>query len=293
MRIGALAGRLALITERGACDVAEASGERFGPDPQQVFDVWDEFRSWASALDPETASWRPYDVEDLGAPAPRPSQLFAIGLNYRDHAAEAGLGLPDAPTVFTKFRSSITGPTGEIVLAGDTVDWEAELVVVIGRTARRVPVERAWDHVAGLTVGQDLSERTVQRAGPAPQFSLGKSFPGFTPMGPWLVTVDEVRAAGLDPDALAIGATLNGEPVQKGTTADLVFSVPALVAELSAVLELAPGDVIFTGTPAGVGAARTPPRFLTAGDELRTHITGIGELRHRFVSAPADSLEDA
>lgn len=285
MRISALAGRLGLITEHGACDVAELSGGRFGPDPQAVFEVWDEFRGWVASLDPATIPARPYELEELGAPVPRPGQLFAIGLNYRDHAAEAGLGLPDSPTVFTKFRSSITGPTGEIVLAGDTVDWEAELVVVVGRPARNVPVAQGWDHVAGLTVGQDLSERTVQRAGPAPQFSLGKSFPGFTPMGPWLVTVDEVRAAGLDPDALDIGASVNGEPVQKGTTADLVFSVPALIAELSAVLELSPGDVIFTGTPAGVGAARTPPRFLAPGDELRTSIAGIGELHHRLVAA--------
>ncbi len=285
MRIGTLAGRSVLFSEHGAADVAETSGGRFGPDPQQVFAVWDEFVAWASRLDPAAVVSRRYDLGDVGAPVPRPGQLFAIGLNYRDHAAEAGLALPDSPTVFTKFRSSITGPTGEIVLAGETVDWEAELVVVIGRTARHVPVEQGWAHVAGLTVGQDISERTVQRAGPAPQFSLGKSFPGFTPMGPWVVTLDEVRAAGLDPDALDIAAEVNGEPVQKGTTADLVFSVPTLIAELSAVLELAPGDVIFTGTPAGVGAARTPPRFLADGDELRTTIAGVGELRHRFVTA--------
>lgn len=285
MRIGNLAGRLALFTDEGAVDVAEVSGGRFGPDPQRVFEQWDDFAAWAGRLDPGQLRWHPVDPDDLRAPAPRPGQLFAIGLNYRDHAAEAGLELPDSPTVFTKFRSSITGPTGDVVLAGDTVDWEAELVVVIGRTARHVPVEQGWEHVAGLTVGQDLSERTVQRAGPAPQFSLGKSFPGFTPMGPWLVTVDELRDAGLDPDALDIGTTVNGEPVQKGTTADLVFSVPTLVAELSAVLELSPGDVIFTGTPAGVGAARTPPRFLAPGDELRTTIAGLGELRHRLVAA--------
>jgi 2,4-diketo-3-deoxy-L-fuconate hydrolase len=289
MRIGNLAGRLVLFADDGATDVAEVSNGRFGPDPQLVLEHWAEFRQWAAQLDPQPQA-RPYDLDELQAPVPRPGQLFAIGLNYRDHAAEAGLGLPDSPTVFTKFRSSITGPTGEIVLAGDTVDWEAELVVVIGRTARNVPADQGWDHVAGLTVGQDLSERTVQRAGPAPQFSLGKSFPGFTPMGPWLVTVDEIRDAGLDPDALDVSTTVNGESVQKGTTADLVFSVPALVAELSAVLELSPGDVIFTGTPAGVGAARTPPRFLAAGDELHTSIAGLGELHHRFVAAPAGKV---
>lgn len=286
MRIGSIAGRLVLFTEHGASDVADCSGGRFGPDPQLVYDRWDEFSSWVAGLDHQDVPARAFTVGELDAPVPRPGQIFAIGLNYRDHAAEAGLGLPDSPTVFTKFRSSITGPAGDVVLAGETVDWEAELVVVVGRRARHVPVERAWDHVAGLTVGQDLSERTVQRAGPAPQFSLGKSFPGFAPMGPWLVTVDELRSAGLDPDALDIGATVNGEPVQKGSTADLVFPVPALIAELSAVLELSPGDVIFTGTPAGVGAGRTPPRFLAPGDELRTTVAGVGELHHRFVASP-------
>ncbi|MET0135669.1 MAG: fumarylacetoacetate hydrolase family protein, partial [Kibdelosporangium sp.] len=143
----------------------------------------------------------------------------------------------------------------------------------------------ADEFVAGVTVGQDLSERTVQLSGPAPQFSLGKSFPGFTPMGPWLVTVDELVAAGLDPDALDLGCSVNGEPVQRGSTADLIFSVPALIAALSAVLPLEPGDVIFTGTPAGVGAARDPRRFLHAGDQLVSTITGIGELRQHFVAA--------
>ena len=285
MRVGNLGGRLTLLTEWGACDVTAASGGQFGPDPQQVFDQWDDFVSWASTLDLANAPTRSYDVVELQAPVPRPAQLFAIGLNYRNHAAEAGLTPPDSPAVFTKFRSSITGPTGEIVLAGDTVDWEGELVVVIGRTARRVPEAQAWNHVAGLTVGQDVSERTVQMAGPMPQLSLGKSFPGFTPMGPWLVTVDELRATGFDPDALGIETLVNGETVQKDTTAGLVFSVPALIARLSAVVELAPGDVIYTGTPAGVGMAAKPPRYLAVGDELRTTITGLGELRHRFIAA--------
>jgi 2-keto-4-pentenoate hydratase/2-oxohepta-3-ene-1,7-dioic acid hydratase in catechol pathway len=207
--------------------------------------------------------------------------VFAIGLNYRDHAAESGFALPDSPTVFTKFVSSFTGPDGDIVLAGPTVDWEIELVALIGKAARNVPAEHGWAHVAGLTIGQDISERTVQSAGPAPQFSLGKSFPGFSPTGPWLVTPGEFTHR----DDIALGCSVNGESVQKGRTSDLVFSVPQLVARLSAVLPLEPGDVIFTGTPAGVGAARTPQRFLTAGDELVSTIEGIGQMRHRFVSA--------
>ncbi|MET1072214.1 MAG: fumarylacetoacetate hydrolase family protein [Umezawaea sp.] len=285
MRIGNLGDRLVLVTDRGAVDVATASGGEFGPDPQEVYSRWEAFIDWAAASDIATARAEPFEPEQLGAPVPRPGQLFGIGMNYRDHAAEAGFALPESPPVFTKFRGSITGPHGPVVLPGETVDWEVELVVVIGRTARNVTREDAWGHVAGLTVGQDLSERTVQLSGPAPQFSLGKSFPGFTPMGPWLVTLDELVVAGLDRDALDLGCSVNGEPVQKGNTADLVFSVPELIARLSAVLPLEPGDVIFTGTPAGIGAARDPRWFLKPGDRLDSTIAGIGDLGQHFVAA--------
>lgn len=286
MRTGNLDGRLVLAVDGGVVDVQSASHGRFSPDPQQVFARWDEFDDWVRGLRPAGLPVHPFEPDRLGSPAPRPGQLFAIGLNYRDHAAEAGLEPPETPPVFTKFRGSITGSRGAVVLPGPTVDWEVELVVVLGRRARNVAAEDAWDHVAGVTVGQDLSERTLQSAGPAPQFSLGKSFPGFAPMGPWLVTVDELRATGLDPDALDLGCAVNGEPVQRGNTADMIFSVPTLIATLSAVLPLEPGDVIFTGTPAGVGAARTPRWFLRPGDELVSTIAGIGELRHHFVTAP-------
>ncbi|WP_181783424.1 fumarylacetoacetate hydrolase family protein [Pseudonocardia pini] len=279
MRIANLAGRLVLVTDAGAVDVETASAGRFSADPQAVYPRWAEFTAWAETAPLEQA--RPVDATALGAPAPTPAQVFGIGLNYRDHAAEAGFALPDSPTVFTKFVSCLTGPEGEIPLAGPTVDWEIELVVVIGKLARHVAAEDGWDHVAGLTVGQDLSERTVQTAGPAPQFSLGKSFPRFGPIGPYLVTPDEFE----DRDDIVLGCAVNGESVQKGRTSDLIFSVPRLVAELSAVLPLLPGDVIFTGTPAGVGVARDPKRFLAVGDELVSTIDGIGSMHHRFVPA--------
>ena len=281
MRIANVDGRLCLVTDAGAVDVRRASAGRFTADPQAVYDRWDEFVAWAGQQSDEDAA--AYDPATLGAPAPAPRQVFGIGLNYRDHAAEAGLALPDSPTVFTKFASCLAGPYGEIELTGPTVDWEVELVAVIGRRAWHVPAERGWHHVAGLTVGQDLSDRALQLAGPAPQFSLGKSRPGFGPTGPWLVSVDEFA----DPDDLALECTVNGESVQKSRTGQLIFSVPELVAQLSAVLPLLPGDVLFTGTPAGVGNARSPQRFLAAGDELVSSVDGIGELRHRFVAGPA------
>ena len=278
MRIANLSGRLVLITGGHAVDVEKASEGRFEASPQAVYDRWADFRSWAARADlPEG---REFDVAQLGAPAPAPRQLLAAGLNYRDHAAESGLAVPEGlPPVFTKFASSITGPVTTVRLPpGGHTDWEIELVVVIGARAEQVAEPDAWRHVAGLTVGQDVSERISQLAGPAPQFSLGKSLPGFSPMGPWLVTPDEFA----NPDDLQLRATVNGEQVQNARTSELIFPVPALISRLSARLPLLPGDVIFTGTPAGVGLGRSPQRWLADGDELVSTIEGIGELRQRF-----------
>jgi len=187
---------------------------------------------------------------------------------------------PTSPVVFTKFVSSFVGPAGDVALPSDSVDWEVELVAVIGRTASRIPSGTGWDHVAGLTVGQDLSERRIQGRGSVPQFSLGKSFPGFAPTGPWLVTPDELPCR----DDIALTCDVNGVVVQSGRTSDMVFGVPELVEHLSEVVTLFPGDIIFTGTPAGVGASQTPQRFLAPGDVLSSHIEGIGSMRHRCVA---------
>jgi 2-keto-4-pentenoate hydratase/2-oxohepta-3-ene-1,7-dioic acid hydratase in catechol pathway len=279
MRVGNLSNRLTLFTDEGAVDVEQASGGWFGPDPQAVYDRWDEFTEWAGR-NQGSGEAKPFDMKDLGAPAPRPRQVFAIGVNYPAHAEEGKADVPTAPLVFTKWPASFTGPVGDILLSGDRVDWEAELVAVIGKHADNVAVEQGWDHIAGLTTGQDVTDRTVQLQGPFPQWGLGKSFRGYSPSGPWLVTLDEFA----DPGDLEIGCTVNGQQMQKGRTSSMVFSVPALVAELSRVVSLEPGDVIFTGTPAGVGVVRKPPVFLAPGDELVTQIEGIGELRHRFVS---------
>lgn len=278
MRIGSIDGRLNVVSGELAWDVEACSGGLFGPDPQAVYARWPQFVEWASGSLPGEP--RPFSRDRLGPPVPCPAQVFAIGLNYRDHAAESGFAVPASPTVFTKFVSAITAPDGDIVLPDGHVDWEVELVVVMGRRARNVPSSAAWDYVAGLTVGQDLSERRSQLAGPAPQFSLGKSFPGFAPIGPCVVTPDELGSV----DDIEIGCSVNGEPVQQGQTRDLIFPVPALIAYLSSVLTLLPGDIIFTGTPDGVGQGRNPQRFLTAGDELVSYAAGIGEMRHRFTA---------
>jgi 2-keto-4-pentenoate hydratase/2-oxohepta-3-ene-1,7-dioic acid hydratase in catechol pathway len=260
--------------------VQDISFGRFDSSPQQIYDKWREFVSWAHQVDLDAAS--PFSASDLGAPAPAPKQVFAIGLNYRAHAAESHFDVPEEPTVmFTKWPSCLTGPVTTVELPpGGHTDWEVELVVIMGRLASRITPDRAWEHVAGLTVGQDLSERITQTSGPSPQFSLGKSLPGFGPTGPWLVTPDEFN----DPNDLELGCAINGEQMQKGRTSDLVFSVPVLISRLSHKLPLLPGDVLFTGTPAGVGLGRTPPRYLAPGDELISYVGGIGELRQRFVA---------
>lgn len=273
MKIANLDDRAVLVVDDTVIDVANASDGRFGPDPMDLYEQWDEFAEWGSGIG---AGSEPLDESVLGCPVPRPRQVFAIGLNYRSHAEESGMAVPDVPATFTKFPASLSGPFDEIEIVGDTVDWEVELVAVIGRRADRVAEADGWDHIAGLTIGQDISDRTLQFAAGS-QFSLGKSRRGFGPMGPWVVTPEELA----DRDDLSLGCAIDGETVQDARTSDLIFGVPRLVAELSAVLALLPGDVIFTGTPAGVGVARTPARFLAPGQELTSWIEGIGTIRNR------------
>ncbi|CAN5292466.1 fumarylacetoacetate hydrolase family protein [soil metagenome] len=278
MRIANLSGRLVIVSGEAAFDVETLSGGEFSSDPQAVFDRWSDFTSWAAGA--ELVGGASFSHSELEAPAPSPRQIFAIGLNYHDHASEVGLIASEVPLVFTKFVSSIAGPRADIPHPGGDVDWEVELVVVIGAEARNVSAASAWDYVAGVTAGQDISERVTQHLGGTPQFSLGKSFPAFTPMGPWIVTPDELPA----PDDLAVTTTVNGETMQDGRTSDMVASVPMLIEALSRILVLLPGDLIFTGTPAGVGLGMKPPRYLSVGDELVTRIEGIGEMRNRIVS---------
>jgi len=286
MRLANLEGRAVLVLETGApdgtgargVDLHAASDGAFGPDPAAVYERWGALREWYAAAAGTLVADLDLDPDRLGPPSPRPPQAMGLGFNYAEHARETGFEAPtELPPVFPKFASSLTGPRGVVDLPeGGTTDWEVEVVAVIGRTAHRITAEQAWDHVAGLCVGQDLSERTRQFSGPAPQFGLAKSYPGFSPTGPWLVTPDELA----DPDDLALGCAIDGEVVQDGRTSRLLFSIPRAVAALSEVLTLLPGDVVFTGTPDGVGVGREPQRFLRSGETLRTWVEGIGEMVH-------------
>lgn len=278
MRLADHDGRATLLVEGGGVDVATASDGRFGPDIQALYDEWAAFASFVDDLG-TPAPVVPVDETRFGNPVPRPRQVFAIGLNYRAHAAESGVEVPTIPATFTKFPACLAGPDAEVALPSGNVDWEVELVAVIGALADRVAEPDGWAHVAGVTVGQDLSERVVQLAAGG-QFSLGKSYRGFGPMGPVLVTPDELD----DPDDVALGCAVDGEVVQQARTSDMVFPVRRLVAELSAVVPLLPGDVIFTGTPEGVGVRRSPPRFLEPGQVLETWIEGVGRMRTTFTT---------
>ena len=217
---------------------------------------------------------RPLGSLRLLAPVPRPGKVICIGLNYRDHAEEAGLPLPEVPILFPKFANSVIGHGAPIVLPPETSepDYEAELGVVIGRTAHRVDEADALSYVAGYACMNDVSARDLQNR--TSQWMLGKAIDTFLPCGPWLVTADELP----DPQALAIGLRLNGRELQSSSTGQMVFGVAELVASLSRTITLEAGDLIATGTPPGVGFARTPPVWLRDGDVVEVQIEGIGTL---------------
>jgi len=218
----------------------------------------------------------------LASPIPRPPKVICIGLNYRDHAEETGMAIPTVPTVFAKFPNTVIGPGHPIVLPKNSTkpDYEAELAVVIGKGGRHIPESQWLDHVFGYTVLNDVSARDFQLA--TSQWMIGKTFDTFCPIGPVIVTVDEIE----DPHALGISTTVGGELLQNSNTSNLIFKIPQLIAHLSSVFTLEPGDVIATGTPAGVGFARKPPRFLRPGDEVTVAVEGIGALTNPVIAEP-------
>jgi len=268
-------GRAALVADGHCHDLETVSGGELGSDPMVALAAPDRLVALTIDLErrgPGTA----IDAARLGPPVPSPRNVFAIGLNYQAHADEGSMEVPDNPLVFTKFPSCLVGPTADVEMRSDAVDYEGELVVVIGQGGKDIEPAHAWGHVVGLMVGQDISDRAVQFAAKPAHFDLGKSFDTFGPIGPVMVSPDSVER-----DRLRIVTEVNGEVRQDGTTDQLIFDIPTLVSYLSRVTTLSTGDLIFTGTPDGIGAAQG--KFLVDGDVVTTRIDGIGTLSNRCV----------
>jgi 2-keto-4-pentenoate hydratase/2-oxohepta-3-ene-1,7-dioic acid hydratase in catechol pathway len=224
----------------------------------------------------------PLSSVELLAPIARPSKLICIGLNYRDHAIESNMAMPKTPTVFCKFTTSIIGPGASVVLPKISTqpDYEAEFAFVIGKGGRYIAADNWRDHVIGYTIVNDVSARDIQLA--TSQWIMGKTFDTFAPMGPYITTADEIA----DPHNLNISLTLNGETLQNSNTRELIFKIPELIEHLSSVFTFETGDIVSTGTPAGVGFARKPPVLLKPGDDMITRVEGLGELRNPVVGEP-------
>lgn len=274
--------RIAGVREGGFVDLNRA-------DPNLPRSMKALLSAGAQALDAARAATESGELIARGkakrlAPIPHPEKIICIGLNYADHAAESGAQIPIQPIVFCKFATAVAADGDAIVLprSSNKVDYEAELVAVIGRGGRDIPRGQALDHVAGYTCGHDVSARDWQLETPGGQWLLGKTFDTFAPFGPELVTADEID----DPGNLDIALRLNGTVMQQSNTRQLIFPIDELVAHLSSVFTLSPGDVIFTGTPPGVGAARKPPVYLKAGDVAEVEIEKIGVLRNPVIAQP-------
>ena len=222
----------------------------------------------------------------LLAPIPRPPKFICVGLNYRDHAAEAKQEIPKVPTIFNKFTNVVIGPGDPIVLpkVSRKPDYEAEFAFVIGRGGRYIPAAGAMAHVLGYTIVNDVSARDFQSA--SSQWLMGKTFDTFAPTGPWITTRDEIA----DPHALDISLEIGGEVLQKSNTRELIFKIPELIEYISQVVTLEPGDIVATGTPGGVGFARRPQRWLKPGEEVIVRIEGLGELRNPVIAEAEDVL---
>jgi 2-keto-4-pentenoate hydratase/2-oxohepta-3-ene-1,7-dioic acid hydratase in catechol pathway len=275
-KLANVSGKSVLVNGDAYFDLATISEGNVSSDPSQVVNSLDAISKLYEQIDQFDASGSLKDVQ-MGPPVTGSRNCFAVGLNYRNHAEESGMEIPPFPMIFTKHTSCINGPFDNIEMRSDIVDYEAELVVVIGKQGKNISNDEAWNHVAGLTVGQDISDRSVQFHATPPQFNLGKSFDTFGPIGPILVSPDQFE----DKSSLNLECSVNGELRQKDNTNDLIFDIPYIISYVSEFITLEPGDLIFTGTPAGVGA--TQGKLLKDGDILSTTISGIGTIENKCV----------
>lgn len=269
-------GRAALVSDGKYFDLETVSGGALGSDPMAALAALDQLSAWSAGL-ADAAPTGSLEGADVRSPVPTPRNSYGIGLNYKAHADEASMDLPTSPLVFTKFPSCIVGPNDDIELRSDGVDYEGEIVVVIGTGGKDIDEGDAWDHVAGLTAGQDISDRPLQMASKPPHFALGKSFDTFGPIGPTIVSIDQYD----DLDDISVSCSVNGEVRQQSTTASLIFSIPKLVSYLSRITTLQTGDVIFSGTPEGVGMMQG--KLLKDGDVITTTVDLVGTMTNRCV----------
>lgn len=284
MKIANINGRAAIVADDGLVDINRASNGRFSAVTDELIPELDNILAWYAseqpgATDPSTRETLEANLAQLGPALTRPRQIFAVGLNYKSHVDEVEMVVPSSPMIFTKFASALAGPGDEITLPPGTVDWEVEMVAVIGRGGRNITKDKALEHVCAYCVGQDISERSHQMENSPPQFSMAKSHRGFAPIGPWLTTADEID----DPEGLAIACDLDGDVVQEANTSMMIFDLATQISYLSSICELYPGDIIFTGTPAGVGLSRSPQRFIQRGETLTSYIDRLGTMRNRFI----------
>lgn len=281
MRLANYAGRASIIVDNHVIDVERASSAALPSDPMVLSNLAHHPALRDLAAMATTTDWPELDPAQLGAPVPRPPKGFGVALNYRQHALESGRELPTEPHLFGKTENCVCGPFDEIIVPSGRaeVDYEAELVIVFGRTCKAASAADAWSYIAGVTCGQDISDRGEQFRPPVKQFTIAKTYDTFGPIGPYLVTLDELPNA----DGLELEGRLNGKVMQHSNTSDLIFDVPELVRWLSRFITFAPGDLVWTGTPGGVGESQKPPRFLGAGDVVETEIEGIGTMRNPVV----------
>ena len=271
--LGNINNRAVLIHGDNYFDIESASNGAVSSNPMHAITQLAELHALSAQLNTLTPTGNLAGVT-VGPPIPQPKNCFAVGLNYKSHAAESAMELPTNPLVFTKFPSCLVGPTADVELRSDAVDYEVELVVVIGTAGKDIDASDAWSHVAGVTIGQDISDRMVQFAAQPPHFDLGKSFDTFGPIGPFMYSTDHFSNL----NDFNLETRINDEVRQSDTTKNLIFDVPFLIQYLSHITTLSPGDIIFTGTPDGVGAAQG--KFLRDGDVITTTINGIGTMRN-------------
>ena len=284
-KLANIKGRAALLNEESFYDLEKISEGNLSHDTTNALFHLEELDELSNKLNDLEATGKISEAE-FDAPVSFPKNCYAVGLNYRNHAEEANMTIPEVPMVFTKHTSCLVGATADVEMRSNYVDYEAELVVVIGLSGKDISKDRAWNHVAGLCVGQDISDRPAQFASTPPMFNLGKSFDTFGPMGPALVSPDSL----LNKESLVIECKVNDEIRQNDNTDDLIFDVPTIISYLSEIVTLNTGDVIFTGTPGGVGVSQG--KFLKDGDIITTSIKGLGTLTNKCVRVSDHSRAD-